>query len=227
MTSAARPHETPVRAVLFDLGGVWLRLRPWEQACAAAGIHGLEAERLRPMDDHPEVADLHLEFECGRLSTDAFMQQTGAILGATPAAVSAVFRARIEGPFPGTHTLLDRLDAANITTGCLSNTNALHWALMLGVFGDQAGPRIPLERLHHRFASQNIGAAKPQAGIYRHAEQALGLPGARIAFFDDRADNLAAAQARGWQAHLIDPDAVQPPAAQITAHLTRMGVFHE
>ncbi len=225
MNAIAPPPGTPVRAVLFDLGGVWLRLRTWPDACAAAGFDGGENGLLHLMDDHPAVAELHMEFECGRLGTGAFMQEAGRILGADPATIAAVFRARIAGPFPGTHALLDRLEAAGITTGCLSNTNALHWSLMRGEGGTEVPQHIPLERLHHRFASQDLGLAKPGAGIYRHAEQTLGLRGAQIAFFDDRSDNVTAARMRGWQAHPVDPDGREPPAAQITAHLVRMGVL--
>jgi hypothetical protein len=51
------------------------------------------------------------------------------------------------------------------------------------------------------------------------------LKSGQIAFFDDRADNIAGATARGWRAHRIDPDADRNPAEQITAHLTGMGVL--
>jgi len=219
----------PIRAVLFDLGGVWLRLRSWPEACAVAakshpGI-GQDAGRLSLMDDHPEVAKAHLEFECGRLETDEFMRQTARILGADPSVISAVFCARIAGPYPGTHDLLDQLHAAGLATGCLSNTNALHWSLMLGLFGDDAPARIPLERLHHRFASQDLGCAKPHAAIYAAAENLLQLPGDKIAFFDDREDNIAGAAARGWHAHRIDPAGAQSPAEQMANYLTAMGVL--
>lgn len=216
---------SPIRAVLFDIGGVWLRLRSWPEACAVAGFDGDAAGQLRLMDDHPEVAALHLEYEHGRLSTASFMRETGLVLGAEPSAVAAVFCARIQGPYPGTHALLDRLDRAGVVTGCLSNTNALHWSLMLGVFGDQIPQRIPLERLHHRFASQSLGCVKPHADIYRAAENLLRVPGAQIAFFDDREDNIAAALARGWRARRIDPAGDAPPADQIAGHLTELGVF--
>jgi 2-haloacid dehalogenase len=40
---------------------------------------------------------------------------------------------------------------------------------------------------------------KPHAGIYAEAERRFALePGATV-FIDDRADNITAARARGWQ----------------------------
>lgn len=220
------PEPSPiVRAVLFDLGGVWLRLRSWPQACAAAGFNGEETRQLRVMDDHPEVAKAHLEYEHGRISTGEFMRRAGNILGADPSAVAAVFCTRIEGPFLGTGALLDRLEGTGIVTGCLSNTNALHFALMSGVFGDEAPQRIPLERLTHRFASQDLGCVKPEPSIYAAAERLLALPPETIAFFDDREDNVAAALARGWQAHRILQDAPLSPARQMENYLQAMGVL--
>lgn len=41
---------------------------------------------------------------------------------------------------------------------------------------------------------------KPDPAIYEAAEHLAGLQGADLAFIDDRADNAAAAAARGWQA---------------------------
>jgi len=50
--------------------------------------------------------------------------------------------------------------------------------------------------------SCDLRAAKPETQVYAAVEQALGLPGAQLAFFDDRPVNVEAARARGWRAHL-------------------------
>ena len=44
---------------------------------------------------------------------------------------------------------------------------------------------------------------KPEPGIYEALERATQVPPGRILFTDDRADNIAAAEARGWQTHLF------------------------
>jgi len=51
------------------------------------------------------------------------------------------------------------------------------------------------------FVSGHMGVIKPEARIYDMVEQDCGLPPASLLFTDDRADNIAAATARGWQAH--------------------------
>jgi HAD superfamily hydrolase (TIGR01509 family) len=40
---------------------------------------------------------------------------------------------------------------------------------------------------------------KPDPAIYAQAEQRFSLEPAATVFIDDRADNIAAARARGWQ----------------------------
>ena len=42
---------------------------------------------------------------------------------------------------------------------------------------------------------------KPVPSIYEAVEQGSGLPPEALLFTDDRADNIAAAAARGWQTH--------------------------
>ena len=41
---------------------------------------------------------------------------------------------------------------------------------------------------------------KPDAAIYREAERRFALDPARTVFIDDRAENVAAAEACGWHA---------------------------
>jgi 2-haloacid dehalogenase len=45
---------------------------------------------------------------------------------------------------------------------------------------------------------------KPEPGIYQELETTSGIAPAALLFIDDRADNIAAAQARGWQTHLFE-----------------------
>ena len=44
---------------------------------------------------------------------------------------------------------------------------------------------------------------KPNLAIYHHAQTAAGVDPAAILFLDDRADNVDAALACGWQAYIF------------------------
>lgn len=54
------------------------------------------------------------------------------------------------------------------------------------------------------FISGHMGVIKPDPRIYEMLEQGTGLSGADLLFTDDRADNIEAAAARGWQTHLFE-----------------------
>ena len=86
-----------------------------------------------------------------------------------------------------------RLNRAGIKTGILSNIGD---AMELGVLG-----RFPAlsEFTHHTF-SHRLGIAKPDAEIYRHSVQGLGVPAGEILFVDDREENIEAARAAGMVA---------------------------
>jgi len=86
-----------------------------------------------------------------------------------------------------------RLNRAGIKTGILSNIGD---AMELGVLG-----RFPALRefSHHTF-SHRLGIAKPDAEIYRHAVEGLGVPAVETLFVDDREENILAARAIGMVA---------------------------
>lgn len=53
-------------------------------------------------------------------------------------------------------------------------------------------------------ASCRIGAAKPEANYFVKADAVIGrLPNQSVIFLDDLEDNVATANAHGWQAHLV------------------------
>jgi 2-haloacid dehalogenase len=61
-----------------------------------------------------------------------------------------------------------------------------------------------LGEFDRRYVSGHMGVTKPDALIYQMVEDDCGIDPARLLFADDRAENVAAANARGWQGHLFD-----------------------
>ena len=73
----------------------------------------------------------------------------------------------------------------------LSNIGDLHWAHL--------SREYRLHALGHgALPSYLAGVMKPHAGIYAEAEKRFALTPQHTVFIDDRADNIAAACARGW-----------------------------
>ena len=64
-----------------------------------------------------------------------------------------------------------------------------------------------LREFDREYVSGRMRMVKPDEGIYAAVEADCGLAPERLLFADDRADNIAAAAARGWRTHLFEgPD---------------------
>lgn len=106
------------------------------------------------------------------------------------------FNETIPGPVPGTHELIERLDAAGVPLFGLSN------------FGEDFWPGFRSEwpvfdRFRDIVVSGVENVAKPVPEIYALAEKRFGLPPQQLLFIDDKAENIAAATARGWNGHVF------------------------
>jgi putative hydrolase of the HAD superfamily len=85
------------------------------------------------------------------------------------------------------------LQSAGIKTGILSNIGD---AMEAGIVA-----RFPwIADFTHRTFSHRLGIAKPDAAIYQHAAEGLGVPTGEILFIDDREENIMAARAAGMHA---------------------------
>lgn len=98
---------------------------------------------------------------------------------------------------PGSVRLLEALKARGVPVFALSNFGLEPFEI--------ARARYPfLDLFDRRFLSGRLGLMKPDPRIYALVEAETGLPPGRLLFTDDRADNIAAAAARGWRTHLFD-----------------------
>ena len=101
---------------------------------------------------------------------------------------------------PHSAALLERLAGNGVRLGVLSNAPAPLAAAV------RAAPWSAA--VAHLVFSADIGLAKPDPAIYAHADSVYGTDPAKVIFFDDRADNVAAARAHGWDAHVwVNPEA--------------------
>lgn len=70
---------------------------------------------------------------------------------------------------------------------------------------DQAATHYPfLRQFDQDFISGHIKVIKPDPDIYQTLEETSGHSGADLIFTDDRSDNIAHAQSRGWHTHLFE-----------------------
>ena len=91
----------------------------------------------------------------------------------------------------------------------------------IGSFALSEGREAFLSEFDRRYISGHMGVTKPSPRIYEMVEEDCGIAPEKLLFVDDRAENIAAAEARGWQGHVF-----KTPEAWV-ARLTAAGLLEE
>jgi glucose-1-phosphatase len=179
----------PVELVLFDLGGVLIKVPGVRVMLDLTGMTSAEDLWRRWL-----ACRWVRRFESGGCSAADFA--TGVVtdwqLDLSPAAFLEAFRDWPAGPLPGAAELVTQT-RARVATGCFSNTNALHWNRHM------AGWPL-VDMFDHRFLSFELGAVKPDTAAFAQVANLLEVPAERVLFIDDNAVNVAGATAAGFQA---------------------------
>lgn len=186
------------KIVVFDLGGVLVRIaKTWGEALRSQGLADLNSPReAEAIGNFP-----HFEaYQAGQLTDEAFTHSLAAWLEIPAQHGLAAHHGILLEPYIGTAELVSDLHDADFRTGCLSNTNALHWSHMV-----QPALFPAIARLQTPGLSHLLGLNKPDPAIYEAYIRLSGLPPADHLFFDDLAANVQAAREAGWSAHRIDP----------------------
>jgi 2-haloacid dehalogenase len=191
MIEASR--EKPA-AVVFDIGRV---LFDWNLRHLFAKLIADETE-LDWFLANVVTEEWHFQSDAGRPLAEMVPELTArfpehrALIGA----YVERFNETLPHPVPGTHGLVHRLSAAGVPLYALTNFGAEFWARFRAT-----------QPIFDLFADVVVSgeerSAKPEPRIYEIAEARFGLPGGRLFFTDDNPANVAAAAARGWQAHLF------------------------
>jgi len=210
---------SPPRVLCLDLGDVVVRIcHGWSEAAARAGL----PDRFASGDDVSRWLPLMREHDHGRIDNTDYFDQLASLFGYrySPEEVSRIHAAFLIDEHPRVDEVILAAKSRGLLTSCLSNTNAQHWEMM-------SDPRRTdiwraFRALDRRLASHLLGMSKPDRAIYDAATRALEATPSEILFFDDRAENVAAAREAGWRAEVIRADA--PTAEQIAHGLSRHGV---
>jgi FMN phosphatase YigB (HAD superfamily) len=179
-------------ALLFDLGRVVLDIDFNQTLHRWATYAGREPQQLMQRFSCDELYHRH---EKGEISDAAFFAGLRTSLGIdlSDAEFLEGWNAIFVGEIPGIRELLARA-ARHLPLYAFSNTNVAHVACFSKQYADVLG--------HFRqiFVSSSIGLRKPDAEAYDHVVGAIGVPADRIVFFDDLAENIEGARARGLKA---------------------------
>jgi 2-haloacid dehalogenase len=175
-----------IDAVVFDVGWVFVNLRP-QPILSLLERHGADVEHLEALVARIDLAG----HETGQLRGRDFLANVASVAREQP---------HLDDVHEHWNDMFE-LQPAMVRLACqiaehrrvflLSNVGDLHWTHLAREYG--------IHRIgHDALPSFVAGVMKPDPGIYAEAERRFGLTPESTVFIDDRADNIAACQARGW-----------------------------
>ena len=183
-----------VEAVVFDIGNV---LVEWRPEAFYDGVIG--PDRRRRLFSEVPLAAMNESVDHGRPLGEAVAELAARYPGwAAEIGFWDTRWTEMFGPvIPGAVATLAALKARGVPVYALTN------------FGNEtlarAGAAYPfLTGFDARFVSAELRMMKPAPEIYAAVEAGTGLPPDRLLFTDDKAENVAAAAARGWRTHLFE-----------------------
>lgn len=196
------------KAVVFDVGRV---LFQWQLRALFEKLIADERE-LDWFLDTVVTEEWHFEHDRGRPLGDMVPERIAMFpeYEAHIRAYATRFNETVPGPVDGTHDIVRRLHAAGVPLFCLTNFGHEFWG--------QFRPTQPIFDLFDDIVvSGTEEVAKPEPRIYEITETRSGRSGSDLFFTDDNPANIAAARARGWDAHLFTD------AASLEQQLRRSG----
>lgn len=184
-----------VSAVVFDVGNVLL---PWDRGALYRQMIDDEAV-LDAFLAEVVTEEWHFQHDAGR----DFADTSAELIAKHPQHRALIeawgprFGETLGAPIAGMVEIIDDLDAAGVAM--FGITNFSH-EFFVPVRADH--PRL-FGRMRDIIVSGEERLVKPDAAIYRLAERRFSLPAPAMLFVDDRADNIAGAEAIGMAGHLF------------------------
>ena len=218
MTAQPSPARLPplrlspgdAEALLFDLGRVVIDIDFTKVLASWAGHAG-----CAPPDIAARFAadEIYFDHERGKVSDEEFFDNLRRLLGIAITdeqfleGWNSIFAGEMEGIVP----LLERA-SQDLPLYAFSNTNKAHIAAFTKLYADVLKP------FREIYLSSTIGLRKPDAEAFDHVVSAMGVPASRVVFFDDLAENIVGARARGLKAVHVTS------TADIAHALTELGI---
>lgn len=222
--SPAAIEPARVRAVVFDLGGVFLEGGPSNVAAFGERI-GLARDTWDAIRHELFIAgDAWDRLERGDSTLDDFAEVLRARLAREGVTVSHEQARNFMGS-PGDRAAMPV--RAEIVAACRALRRRMPTALLTNNVKEWRASwrrRMDVDSLFDIVVdSSEVGTRKPEERIYRITEERLGLAGEALLFVDDLGVNLKAARHLGWQTlkYVDTADVVAALERVIAAHPER------
>lgn len=187
------------KVVALDIGGVCINLRHPE----AFVYFGLDPRQTLP----PEFLYAVDRLEKGEIGEEEWLRQFQAITGGrfTPEELVHGWNIIVGPAIEGMPELLAELTEKGFRLVFFSDTSKLHIDKM---YHDAEFTHLVTGAVF----SYEVGAKKPEAGMYEAFERDYGRP---AFYIDDKPENIAAGTQRGWPSHRFT--GVEPLRRALTA----------
>ena len=183
-----------IEAVVFDVGKVLIEWQPENHYDRIVG-----PDRRRAFFDAFDFYGLMLRIDAGA----PFATTVSAAADAHPnwAEELHILRDRwcdlAQPPIARSVRLMQAVKARGLQIFILSNFGADNFAQSAAQFDF-------LRDADRHYISARMGLCKPDPAIYAAVERDSGLAPDALLFVDDKSENVEAARARGWHAHLFE-----------------------
>lgn len=176
--------------VIFDYGGVLVHHQTKDDAHRIADVTGLTTEEFEAL-----YWGTRLDYDKGIVNGEQYWNRIAK-----------------EGGRHFDSTTVEKLVRADNTSWMNFDDRMFAWIEQLKTLGKRVAilSNMPCDlgialyergdvfaKFHHVTLSYEVGAAKPDAAIYHHCVNGLGVAAERTLFLDDRLENVVAAQAVG------------------------------
>jgi len=192
---------TPVKNIIFDLGGVLLNLN---YQLTRKAFENLGVANFNDLYTQHHTNPLFEQLEVGAIEPDEFYNQLRKATGLTlsNAQLETSWNAMLlDFPTDRLQWLDQIKNKYNIYL--FSNTNAIHYKAFTSIYA-QTAPLIGLNTdFNHFFKeahySHTLGQRKPEVAAFEAVLQDSGLNPAQTLFIDDTISNIEGAQKAGLQ----------------------------
>jgi FMN phosphatase YigB (HAD superfamily) len=201
VTTESEPHSddsptnSPLKAVVFDLGGVVFRIDRGERLSRFA-----QASTLSRIELEAALFGTGLSNDGDRGVFDAETQYRESVARGHLSLDYGQMRdtwASAFSPDEQTVAVIDRLAPALVRATLSDNSELIRFGL------EARWPRV-MERFSRTFWSYEFRTLKPASEVFERATFRLGCTPAEICFIDDSNANVEAARACGWDAILFE-----------------------
>ena len=191
------------KAVVFDMGGVMLRLnreRCIENYHSLAGFMNIE-EHLDIFQQKGFIGEL----ECGDITEDEFYEKalSHCFPGTTRETVKYCFLSLLDGCNQEIIDLIKELHSMGVDLYILSNNNPISERFLEEILAKEG--IIIWETFKKGFFSFQMKMIKPEPYIYKQMISEIGRDPQDLIFIDDSQANIAAARDQGITTVLYEP----------------------